>query len=121
MTEFPTILYRVPGPWPAKGFSFATLPAKDQAEYDAAVSDGWHPSVPAAEEAWRNPVAVVVRPELVPALDPVPDDNAPPTRAEIEQKAKELGIAVHHKHSDATLLKKIEDALKEPAGDVDQA
>jgi len=28
---------------------------------------------------------------------------------------------VHHKHSDATLLKKIEDAMKEPAGDVDKA
>jgi hypothetical protein len=34
---------------------------------------------------------------------------------------KELGIAVHHKHNDATLLKKIDDALKEPARVLDQA
>ena len=121
MTEFPTILYKCPGNWPGNGYSFGTRPANDQGEFDAAVSDGWHPTVPQAVEAWRNPVVVVVKPEPVPVLDPVPDDNAPPTRAEIEQKAKELGIAVHHKHSDATLLKKIEDALKEPAGDVDQA
>jgi hypothetical protein len=58
-------------------------------------------------EAWRKPVQVLVPP----APASVPDDNAPPTRAEIEAKCAELGITVHHKHSDATLLKKIEEAL----------
>ena len=118
MIEFPTILYRVPGTWPAKGFTFATRPANNMDEYDAAVADGWHPSVPLAEEAWRKPAAVQMPPPQPP---PVPADDAPPTRAEIEAKCRELGISVHHKHSDATLLKKIEDALKEPASVVDQA
>jgi hypothetical protein len=50
--------------------------------------------------------------------------DAPPTREEIEAKAAELGITVHHKHSDSTLLKKIDDALallKETSGGLDQA
>lgn len=119
MTDFPTILYKCPGPWSGNGYSFATRPANDRQEFDAALADGWHPTVPQAVEAWRKPVAVQTTPEP----SSVPPDDAAPTRAEIEQKAKELGIAVHHKHSDATLLKKIEEALapKEPAGDVDQA
>jgi hypothetical protein len=117
MIEFPTLLYKCPGPWVGGGYSFATRPANDEAEFDAAVSDGWHPTVPLAVEAWRKPVAVPV-----PAPPPVPlPDDAPPTRAEIEAKCKELGIAVHHKHNDATLLKKIDDALKEPARVLDQA
>ncbi len=118
MTEFPTLLYKCPGPWSGNGYTFGSRPANDQTEFDAAVSDGWHPTVPLAVEAWRKPVAAPI--PLEPP--PVPLD-APPTREEIEAKAKELGIAVHHKHSDATLLKKIDEALapKEPAGDVDQA
>jgi hypothetical protein len=111
MTEFPTILYKCPGPWLGGGYSFATRPANNPDEYDAAVSDGWHPTVPLAVEAWRKPVQVEVPPQIAPAPANVPDDNAPPTRAEIEAKCAELGITVHHKHSDATLLKKIEEAL----------
>jgi hypothetical protein len=119
MIEFPTLLYKCPGPWVGGGYSFATRPANDEAEFDAAVSDGWHPTVPLALEAWRKPV-VEVSPATAPPSVPLPDD-APPTRAEIEAKCKELGIAVHHKHNDATLLKKIDDALKEPARVLDQA
>lgn len=121
MTEFPTLLYKCPGIWPGNGYSFGTRPANDQAEFDAALADGWHPTVPLAVEAWRKPVAAK---PMTPEPSPVPPDDAPPTREEIEAKARELGITVHHKHSDATLLKKIDEALaqpKEPAGDVDQA
>jgi hypothetical protein len=117
MTEFPAILYKCPGIWPGNGYSFSTRPANDQTEFDAAVSDGWHPTVPLAVEAWRKPVQAPIPTQPV----PVPADDAPPTRGEIEEMARKLGIAVHHKHSDATLLKKIEDAMKEPAGDVDKA
>lgn len=127
MTEFPTLLYKCPGPWAGDGYKFGSRPANDQAEYDAAVSDGWHPTVPQAVEAWRKPVAVVsLTPTPLPVSVPVPlpeeaASDAPPTRAEIEAQCAKLGIAVHHKHNDATLLKKIEDALKEPASVLDQA
>ena len=119
MTEFPTILYKCPGIWSGNGYSFATRPANDREEFDAAVSDGWHPTVPLAVEAWRKPVAAAPTNPVPPSV-PLPDD-APPTRAEIEAKCKELGISVHHKHNDATLLKKIDDALKEPARVLDKA
>ncbi len=119
MTEFPTILYKCPGIWPGNGYSFATRPANDQTEFDAALADGWHPTVPQAVEAWRKPVAVQTTPEP----SSVPPDDAAPTRAELEQKATELGIKFDGRTGDKTLLKKIEEALapKEPAGDVDQA
>lgn len=121
MIQFPVLLYQCPGPWSGDGFTFATRPANDQAECDAAVSDGWHLTIPLAVEAWRKPVAAISSPEPSPV--PLPEDDAPPTRAEIEAKCKELGIAVHHKHNDATLLKKIDDALalKEPSGGLDEA
>lgn len=118
--EFPTILYKCPGPWSGNGYSFSTCPANDQGQYDAARASGWHPTVPEAVAAWKSPASKAA-PDT--AKGPEPSLNAAPTRAEIEQKAKELGISVHHKHSDATLLKKIDEALapKEPAGDVDKA
>lgn len=40
-------------------------------------------------------------------------DNAPPTRAEMEAKATELGIKFDGRSSDKTLLAKIEEALGE--------
>ena len=39
------------------------------------------------------------------------DENAPPSREEIEAKCTELGIAFDGRMKDATLLKKIEEAL----------
>jgi len=39
------------------------------------------------------------------------DDNAPPTRAELVQKAKELGLEFHHKTGDAKLAAMIAEAL----------
>jgi len=46
-----------------------------------------------------------------PAVD-VSDDDAPPTRAELEAKAAELGIKVDKRWSDKTLGERIDDALK---------
>jgi hypothetical protein len=41
----------------------------------------------------------------------VPDDNAPLTRAEIEQKANELGIKFDRRTTDKKLIERIESAL----------
>jgi hypothetical protein len=119
MIQFPVFLYQCPGTWSGDGFTFGGRVANDQGEFDAAIVDGWHPTVPQAVEAWRSPVQAPV-----PAASAsVPDDDAPPTREELEAKATELGITVHHKHSDSTLMKKIEDALslKETSGELDKA
>jgi hypothetical protein len=119
VTDLPTILYRCPGPHSGPGYTWASLGVSDEAAYDAALAAGWHPTLPEAVDALRSPPAPVVV-----SLEPEPvDDNAAPTRAEIEAKAAELGIAVHHKHKDETILQKIEEALaaKEAADGLEQA
>ena len=107
MSEFPTIVYRVPGPNAGPGHTWASLGVADQEALEQAIADGWHVSLPAAVEAWRSPPV-----RAIPPLTPEPvDDNAPPTRAEMEQKARELGIKFDGRTSDKTLLRKIEEAL----------
>lgn len=118
MTSLPTIVYRIPGPNAGPGFTWASKGVDTQEAFDLALSEGWHPCLPDAESAWRHPPAKVLSPP-----QPAPVDDSAPTRAEIEQKCRELGISVHHKHSDATLVKKIEEALTaklEAAGGLDQ-
>ena len=57
------------------------------------------------------PVAAADAPAVdAPALD-VSDDNAPPTRDEMERKAAELGIKVDKRWSDKTLGERIESLL----------
>ena len=46
----------------------------------------------------------------------VSDDDAPPTRAELEAKAAELGIKVDKRWSDKTLGERIESALTSSEG-----
>ena len=124
MTQFPVLLYKCPGGWPGDGFTFGARGANDQGEFDAAVSDGWHATVPQAVEAWRKPVQVEVPLQTAPAPASVPDDDAPPTREELEAKATELGIEFDGRHKDSTLMKKIDDALallRETSGELDQA
>jgi hypothetical protein len=121
--DYPTIVYRVPGPFPGNGFTYDTLGVYDVDAHGVAREGGWHDSIPLAVAAWQAPKAASAPPVAVPEL-PAADLVSPPTRAEIEAKAKELGITVHHKNTDETLLKKIEEALapKAEAPDgVDQA
>ena len=42
---------------------------------------------------------------------PAIDETSPPTRAELEHKAKEIGLTFHHKTGNAKLLAMIEEAL----------
>lgn len=107
MSDFPTILYRCPGPNPGNRYTYGTRPANNLQEFDAAVSDGWHPTLPGAVTAWQSPPAQV--PPPIP--DPEPVDDSAPTRAEIEAKARELGIRFDGRSANATLLRKIEEAL----------
>jgi hypothetical protein len=61
------------------------------------------------------PVAAADAPAIdAPAVDDLPvtvDDDAPPTRAELEAKAAELGIKVDKRWSDKTLGERIESLL----------
>ena len=57
------------------------------------------------------PVAAAPAVAVAPALDVSVDDDAPPTRAELEAKAAELGIKVDKRWSDKTLGERIESLL----------
>lgn len=103
MLSFPTILYKVPGPHSGPGFTYAYAGASDQKTYDALKAQGWHDSLP---EAVSPPAVEPTAPEVA-----SPADDAPPTRAELEAKANELGVKFDGRTSDALLLTRINAAL----------
>ena len=99
MDQFPCALYRMPG----RDFEtdlgwvqYAT--AADADALKAAKAEGWHETPQAAADALKAPHHVA--------------DNAPPTRAELEQKATELGIAFDGRWGDKKLSAVIADKLK---------
>lgn len=95
--EFPRSLFKSPGDQWVSGGSFAIEHVEDLAQYHAAKKAGWFDSVPEALDAWRNGVAAVA-------------DDALPTRAEIEEMARSLGIKFDGRTTDAALLRRIETA-----------
>lgn len=99
MTEFPTLVYRSPGPHHGPGSStYDYRGVRDEDELILRQLEGW--SLSMAEAINGKPVAA-----------PEPVDNAPPTRAEMEQKAKELKIKFDGRTTDRKLLALIESAL----------
>lgn len=124
-----TMVFKHPGPQSVDGVSFDYLIVLDE-ELDATYADGWSKSpaeAKAAYDATHAPAPdVVVQPgdtvqiegvtnaigEPVTFVAPSEVDTAAPTRAELWQKATELGIAFDGRSSDKTLAGKIADALK---------
>jgi len=100
-TDFPRMLYRAGGTEEIHGGRFATLTVDDQDALDAALADGWSMTTAEALEA-AAPKAAAPAPA---------DDNAPPTREELEAKAAELGIEFSPRIGDAKLAERIADAL----------
>lgn len=87
--EFPRLVY--------KGPATHQLVENDE-QVDAALADGWFLTVPEAVSGVAAKLAEPVKPA---------DDDAPPSRAELEAKATELGVAFTGKTSD----KKLSDAI----------
>ena len=94
MNTYPRMLYRAGGPHEIHGGRFDTLIVGSEVEQAAAQADDWHETTPHALAALEKPTAV-------------PDDDAPPTRAELEQKAAELGIKIDGRWSDTRLVNEI--------------
>jgi hypothetical protein len=105
MTDFPTILYRVPGPFKKpRGGTYATRPAADKEAFDALIAKGWSASY---EEA------LIAAQPLKPKAKAVEiDEVSGPTREELEIKAKELGVSFNARTSDITLSDRITSALE---------
>lgn len=110
MIVFPTILYKSPGKHLTRFGTFNYVGVKTQAEFDAKIKEGWHPSQAAAFAHVKQKTSP---PEVVqPAPIQTSDDSAPPTREELEQKATELGLKFDGRTTDKKLLERIEEALK---------
>jgi hypothetical protein len=109
VTDFPTILYRTPGPHkkPRAG-TYAYTGAADLNEFDALTAKGWFPSY---EEAAASKMAskIVAAAE---ALDDALDTVSPATRDELEAKAKELGVSFNARTSDKKIAERIAEALE---------
>ncbi len=76
--QFPTLVYKGHGPHSRAGGTYDYAAINDQEELDAKLADGWFTTLPEAIDAHDKPA--------------VKSDDAPATRAELETKAKELGI-----------------------------
>lgn len=99
MQRFPQGLFK-PGDMPLAGLKLACLEVRDEAELAAALADGWFED-PTEADAARPP-----EPDADAAID------AKPTRAELEQKAAELGLKFDGRTSDAKLAAAIDAKLK---------
>lgn len=111
---FPMLVYKCPGEHHAHdGATYKYRSASSQEELDKLSEDGWHNSLVKAVEAFKAPAKEDVKePEIV--IDEElsqADESAPPTREEMETKAKELGLKFDGRTSDAKLLKLINESL----------
>lgn len=110
MTDFPTILYRTPGPFKKpRGGTYATRPAADKEAFDALIAKGWFASY---EEAKGGKPAKKVVESAEPSEDEI-DEVSGPTREELEAKAKELNVSYDGRTSDKKLAERIAKALEE--------
>ena len=92
-----TMLYKAPGPYEIHGghFDYIIVDADEEGAIDSAKAAGWFETTPEAKEAYDATKAAEVK---------LPADNLlPPTRAELEQKANDLGIKFNGKTSDKKL------------------
>jgi hypothetical protein len=105
MTDFPTIVYRTPGPHKKpRGKTYAYRGAADQEAFDALIAKGWSASYEeAVSKLDKKPNAKAV--EI--------DEVSGPTREEMEIKAKELGVSFNARTSDITLSDRITAALED--------
>ena len=122
MNEFPQALYIMPGVEKLESGLFTTQLVKDAEQRDAALADGWHTCQEDAKAAFEADEAERIAAALKaaePAASPVvskpdlDDDNAPPTRAELEQKATELGVEFSPNIGDKKLAERIAVKLAE--------
>lgn len=114
MTQFPILVYRCPGAhWGPSGTTYDSVGVADDAELEQRHAQGYHQTLVAAVEAFRAPAVSVAQPE------PQTPDDAPPTRDEMMQQAEILGIKADKRWSDATLMGKIQEAMRAGTTDND--
>lgn len=115
------MLVRVGKEWQLESGWYDLRVVHTQEALDAALADGWFLDQYAAKAAHEaaalaaQPAAAEVAGDAGAAASAVPAADAPPTRAELEQKARELGVKFGGRVSDKTLAQRIADKLAEVA------
>lgn len=117
MSDFPTIVYRCPGPhWGPPGTTYGSVGVNTADELAARLAEGYHRSIPEAAEAFlaaKAPKVATIKESLTTAEESsVVADNAPPTRDEMLEQAARIGLKTDKRWSDATLLANIEAHMK---------
>lgn len=113
--DFPGLVFRCPGAHIGPGRStYDYAGVKTQEQLDAKLAEGWFATLGEAVEA-SFPKAPPVAPPVVRKAqeEPIPSDDEPPTRSELEEKARELGIKFDGRTPDRKLAKSIAEALGE--------
>jgi len=95
--SFPTIVYKCPGDHHCAGGTYSYKGAEDSVALGKLLAEGWFATLP----------------EAIDGKAAEAEDNAAPTRAELEAKAAELGIAFDGRTTDKRLGEKIAAALGE--------
>lgn len=98
--EFPRLVYKS-----AESYSVAN----DDDEHAALIAAGWFASVPEALAPRVAPIPAPL-PDLSPDQQDAAADSAP-TRAELEQKAAELGVEFSARIGDGKLADRINEAI----------
>jgi len=102
--SYPTIVYKCPGVHQLPGGTYDYMGVEDEDAMKEAITCGWFKTIQEAEAGEAK------EPE---ALEEEIDEISPPTREELEQQAKELGIKFDGRTSDEKLADRIEEALAE--------
>lgn len=108
--QFPAIVYKSPGKHLCRYGTFDYVGVKTQAEFDARINSGWHPTQAAAFASKEQKTRPPAESQSAPIMQVA--DDAPPSRAELEQKATELGLKFDGRTTDKKLFERIEEALK---------
>lgn len=113
MNEFPAFVYKGKGKHQGNGGTFDLLTVQTVEELSQKLSEGWflnHGDAIAASKS-KGFAAIPVSKAVEPVSEPSVDDNAPPTRQELEAKADELGIKFDGRYSDKRIAQLIDEAL----------
>jgi len=99
--EFPALVYKAEGKYIRPHGTYDFVGVNDQQELEQKLGEGWFDSLQAAIEGEAEKDT----------SEPVLDDDAPPTREELETKATELGIKFDGRYSDKKIAQMIDEAL----------
>ena len=99
--EFPTLVYRCPGNHQRPGGTYSYRQVSDDAGLTSALAEGWFATLPEA----------IIGKSV--ATEEEVQDDAPPTREELEAKATELQIKFDGRTSDKALRDRIAAALED--------